>query len=70
MKAIKCSCGTIVGQKSHSPMNKQVLKDELKQYIITYNNECARNEYNFIIPINEDMVYCKNCYRKRCNLSV
>ena len=64
MKLIKCSCGIIVGAFVDAPENKHVLKEELKHYILTYNNECARNEFNFIVPLPGNKVCCKYCYRK------
>lgn len=64
-KIIKCSCGIIVGQFVDHTNNKTVLKDELKRYTPVYNEECAKDEFNFVIPLTDNYVCCKYCYRKR-----
>lgn len=64
MRIIKCSCGIIVGAWVDAPSNKHVLKEELKEYTATYNSDCARDEFNFIVPLKDNRVCCKYCYRK------
>ena len=64
MRIIKCSCGIIVGAWVDAPSNKHVLKEELKEYTATYNSDCARDEFNFIVPLRDNRVCCKYCYRK------
>ena len=64
MKTIKCSCGVIVGARVDAPENKYVLKEELKQYTTVYNRDCAKDEFNFVVPLHDNYICCKYCYRK------